>query len=232
MALTNEKIKERLIGRFGEQLSHFEEPYGMLTFEAPKELNLKLMQFLFDEGELNFRFLTDLTAVHYPDQKGRELAVVYHLHNLVDNVRLRFKVFTAIGQPDIFTATQLYSGANWMERETYDFFGINFVGHPNLKRILNVDEMEYFPLRKEFPLEDQTRIDKDDAMFGRGALPEASEPSAKDASEARNSVAGRSSNVGTIETAREPGAPSFPAHGTPGQAGGKQDWPTNTTKTT
>jgi len=55
-----------------------------------------------------------------------------------------------------------------MERETYDFFGVNFVGHPNLIRILNVDEMDYFPMRKEFPLEDQTRIDKDDEMFGRG----------------------------------------------------------------
>jgi NADH-quinone oxidoreductase subunit C len=55
-----------------------------------------------------------------------------------------------------------------MERETYDFYGVNFIGHPNLKRILNVDEMDYFPLRKEFPLEDQTRADKDDEMFGRG----------------------------------------------------------------
>jgi NADH-quinone oxidoreductase subunit C len=168
MALTNETIKERLIAKFGNQLSHFEEPYGLLTFEASKELNLKVMQFLFDDEELRFQFLTDLTAVHYPSQPGRELAVVYHLHNLVDNIRLRLKVFTAIGQPDIYTATQLYSSANWMERETFDFFGVNFVGHPNLKRILNVDEMEYFPMRKEFPLEDQTRIDKDDAMFGRG----------------------------------------------------------------
>ena len=167
MGLTNETIKERLIAKFGEQLSHFEEPYGLLTFEAPKDLNLKVMQFLFDDAELQFRFLTDLTAVHYPDQEARELAVVYHLHNLVDNVRLRLKVFTGIEKPDIFTATQLYSSANWMERETFDFFGVNFVGHPNLKRILNVDEMEYFPMRKEFPLEDQTRIDKDDAMFGR-----------------------------------------------------------------
>ena len=58
--------------------------------------------------------------------------------------------------------------ANWMERETYDFYGVNFVGHPNLKRILNVDEMDYFPMRKEYPLEDQTRSDKDDEMFGRG----------------------------------------------------------------
>jgi len=167
MALTNEIIKERLIAKFGEQLTNFGEPYGMLTFEAPKELNLKLLQFLHDDPELRFRFLTTLCAVHYPDQKERELAIVYHLHNLVDNIRIRFKVFTDINQPDIFTATNLYATANWMERETYDFFGVNFIGHPNLKRILNVDEMDYFPMRKEYPLEDATRIDKDDAMFGR-----------------------------------------------------------------
>src|SRR6185312_13755162 len=197
MGLTNEKIKERLTGKFGDQVSQFDEPYGLLTFEAPKELNLKVMQFLFEDPELSFQFLTDLTAVHYPDQAGRELAVVYLLHNLTDNVRLRFKVFTDIAKPDVFTATQLYSGANWMERETYDFFGVNFVGHPNLKRILNVDEMDYFPLRKEYPLEDQTRIDKDDAMFGRGALPEAA-------------------NVGDVETFRNPEEPRVPASGTPG----------------
>ncbi len=168
MSMTNEIIKQRLTGKFGEQVSAFEESYGMLCFEAPKEQNLKVLNFLYDDEQLRFRFMTDLTAVHYPDQTGRELAVVYHLHNLVDNIRLRFKVFTEINQPDVYTATGLFSAANWMERETYDFFGVNFVGHPNMKRILNVDEMDYFPLRKEFPLEDQTRIDKDDEMFGRG----------------------------------------------------------------
>jgi NADH-quinone oxidoreductase subunit C len=168
MELTNEVIKQRLIEKFGEQVSNFEEPYGMLTFEVPKELNLKVMNFLYDDAELKFRFLTDLTAVHYPAYKGRELAVVYHLHNLVDNIRIRFKVFTDINQPDVYTASGLFSSANWQEREAYDFYGVNFVGHPNLKRIMNVDEMNYFPQRKEFPLEDQTRIDKDDEMFGRG----------------------------------------------------------------
>jgi len=146
----------------------FEEPYGMLTFEAPKELNLKVLNFLYDDEELKFRFLTDLCGAHFPDLKEKELAVVYHLHNLVDNVRIRFKVFTNINKPDVYTATGLFSSANWMERETYDFYGINFVGHPNLKRILNVDEMDYFPMRKQYPLEDQTRVDKDDEMFGRG----------------------------------------------------------------
>jgi len=168
MSLTNTRIIQRLTEKFGEQVTAFSEPYGMLTFEAPKEQNLKVLNFLYDDEELKFRFLTDLQAVHYPDDKGRELAVVYHLHNLVDNVRIRFKVFTDVNTPDVYTATGLFSGANWMERETYDFYGVNFVGHPNLKRILNVDEMDYFPMRKEFPLEDQSRIDKDDEMFGRG----------------------------------------------------------------
>src|ERR1700750_3293062 len=126
MALTNEIVKEKLLAKFGDQLTNFEEPYGFLTFEAPKDLNLKLLQFLYDDPELRFQFLTTLCAVHYPDQKGRELAIVYHVHNLQDNIRIRFKVFTSIESPDIYTATQLYSTANWMERETYDFFGVNF----------------------------------------------------------------------------------------------------------
>ena len=165
--LTNEIIKQKLTEKFDDQLTDWQEPYGMLTFSAPKEINLKVLQFLFDDEELKFNFLTDLQAVHYPDKKGAELAVVYHLHNWRDNVRIRFKVFTAIDQPDVYSATALYQSANFMERETYDFYGVNFVGHPNLIRILNVDEMDYFPLRKEYPLEDQTRIDKDDDMFGR-----------------------------------------------------------------
>ncbi|HEY2722641.1 MAG TPA: NADH-quinone oxidoreductase subunit C [Chitinophagaceae bacterium] len=168
MALTNEHIRQKLIDKFADQVSQFTEPYGMLTFEAPKEINLKVLSFLFDDPELKFKFLTTLCAVHYPEQAGRELALVYHLHNLEDNVRLRFKIFTDIKQPDIYTATGVFSAANWLERETYDFYGVNFIGHPNLKRILNVDEMDYFPMRKEYPLEDSTRIDKDDEMFGRG----------------------------------------------------------------
>ena len=168
MSLTNDAIKQRLIEKFGDQVKGFEEPYGMLTFEAPKELNLKVLNFLYDEEDLRFRFLTDLAAVHYPAFVARELAVVYRLHNVVDNVRIRFKVFADIKQPDVYTATGLFATANWQEREAYDFYGVNFVGHPNLKRIQNVDEMDYFPQRKEFPLEDQTRIDKDDEMFGRG----------------------------------------------------------------
>lgn len=167
MALTNESIKETLTAKFGDVLSEWHEPFGMLTFTAQKDYNLKVLQFLYDEPQMGFNFLTDLTAVHYPDRTGEELAVVYHLHNLVQNVRIRFKVFVPVAKPDVFSATALYSTANWLEREAYDFFGVNFVGHPNLVRIMNVDDMDYHPLRKEYPLEDQKRTDKDDEMFGR-----------------------------------------------------------------
>jgi NADH-quinone oxidoreductase subunit C len=82
--ITNEHIKQKLVERFNEQVAAFEEPYGMLTFVAPKEINLKVLNFLYDDEDLKFRFLTDLCAVHFPDLIGRELAVVYHLHNLQD----------------------------------------------------------------------------------------------------------------------------------------------------
>ena len=169
--MTNQTIKQRLSEKFGDQLTGWEEPYGMLTFSSPKDLNLKVLQFLYDDPELKFQFLTDITAVHYPENIGGELAVVYHIHNLIENLRIRFKVFTPISAPDVFSATALYQSANWMERETFDFYGVNFVGHPNLIRILNVEDMQYFPMRKEYPLEDQKRIDKDDEMFGRGGPP-------------------------------------------------------------
>lgn len=168
MSLTNDIVLQKLQAAFGDAIVNGGEPYGLLTVEVPKADIIDVLRFLFDDETLKFRFMTDLCGVHYPDEAGRELAVVYHLHNLEANVRLRIKVFTSIHEPDVPSATAVFPTANWMERETYDFYGINFVGHPNLKRILNVDEMDYFPLRKEYPLEDQTRTDKDDEMFGRG----------------------------------------------------------------
>jgi len=170
MALTNKTIQEKLQEKFGEQVYAFEEPYGLLTFVADKDINLKVLYFLHQDEELNFVFLTDLCGVHYPNNKGKELGVVYHLHNMEQNIRVRMKVFTDVEKPEVFTATGIFMAANWMERETFDFFGINFLGHPNMKRILNVEEMDYSPLRKEFPVEDQSRVDKDDEMFGRDVI--------------------------------------------------------------
>jgi NADH-quinone oxidoreductase subunit C len=165
--MTNEQIKSKLSEKF-PGVGGWEERFGMLSFQVAAEDNLKVMQFLYDDEELQFQFLSDLTGVHYPDRVNEELCVVYHLHNLMANVRIRMKCFVPVTKPDVFSVTPIFSGANWMERETYDFFGINFIGHPDLRRILNVDDMDYFPMRKEYPMEDPTRIDKDDEMFGRG----------------------------------------------------------------
>jgi NADH-quinone oxidoreductase subunit C len=165
--LTNQEVAEALLGKFGEQVYDFDEPFGMLTLSTSREEILSILEYLKNHKNFQISFLTDLTGVHYPDNHGKEYAVVYHLHSFVHNFRIRIKVFLSGEDIHIPTATDLYDCANWMERETYDFYGILFDGHPNLKRILNIEEMDYFPMRKEYPLEDATREDKIDALFGR-----------------------------------------------------------------
>ncbi|CAG5012470.1 NAD(P)H-quinone oxidoreductase subunit J, chloroplastic [Dyadobacter sp. CECT 9275] len=165
--LSNQEVAEEILGKFGDQVFDFEEPYGLLTLSTTREEIISLLEFLNTHKNYQITFLTDITGIHYPDNAGKEFMVVYHLHSFIHNFRVRIKV--SLSQLDIHipTATGLYASANWMERETYDFFGIIFDGHPNLKRILNIEEMDYFPMRKEYPLEDATREDKIDALFGR-----------------------------------------------------------------
>jgi len=164
--LTQERILEKLTEKFGDKILQHENPYNFLTITVDRSIVLDLAKFLYNDEELKFQFLTDITGVHYPEPND-ELGVVYHYHNLYKNVRIRIKAFFPKTDPVIASLTSVFSAANWMERETYDFFGILFQGHPNLKRILNVDDLGYFPMRKEYALEDPTREDKDDSMFGR-----------------------------------------------------------------
>lgn len=164
--LSNSTVLETLQAKFGAKILSWEEPHGLLTITADKDINIELLQFLFQEPTLQHQFLTDVCGIHYPNQE-LPLGVVYHVHSLQNNHRIRFKFFLPDHNPHIRTASEVHAGANWMERETYDFFGIIFDGHPNLKRILNVDEMEAFPMRKEYPLEDPNRLDKQDKFFGR-----------------------------------------------------------------
>lgn len=166
--MTHEEIKEKLTAKFGEAVTAFEEPWGMLTFEVERGKTIEVMQYLKEDESLGFTFLTDVCGVHYPDNElERQFAAVYHMHSWVSNVRVRFKAFLNGENPEVESATRLFESANWQERETYDFYGIVFTGHPDLKRILNMDEMVSFPMRKEFPMEDANRTDKDDRYFGR-----------------------------------------------------------------
>ncbi|WP_199119649.1 NADH-quinone oxidoreductase subunit C [Pedobacter sp. ASV28] len=162
---TNTEIIDLLGHNFGEQLFDVSEPYGLLTFSTTKEKIIDVLTFLKENEKITFNFLTDITAVHYPEKE--QIAVVYHLHSMVGGIRIRIKVFLNEREAKIPTATTLWNGANWMERETYDFFGVKFEGHPNLKRILNMDDLIVHPMLKQYPLEDPNRVDKKDEYFGR-----------------------------------------------------------------
>ncbi len=162
--MTHNELAGILKDKFGANVSEVSESFGMPEVHVEPSAIVKLAQFLKDE--LGFIFLTDLCGVHFPES-DKPFSVVYHFHNLEKNLRLKVKAHLSGPEPTIDTLSEVFSAANWMERETFDFYGIHFTGHPKLIRILNVEYLDYFPLRKEYPLEDPTREDKDDRYFGR-----------------------------------------------------------------
>lgn len=164
--MTSEFVLEAINREFPDAVISVSEPYGFLTLEVKKEALKKIIHHL-KESSLGFMFLTDICGIHYPDQQDKEIGIIYHLHNLEENFRIRIKAFFSQQTAEVETITDLFSGANWMERETFDFYGIHFAGHPDLRTILNSEELGYHPMRKEYSLEDGTRTDKDDTMFGR-----------------------------------------------------------------
>lgn len=164
--MENRYIIDLLIRRFGQDILESDTTGDMMTVTVTSPVIHEVIRYLKEDAEMGFEFLTDLCGIHYPDQ-GLPLGIIYHLHHLRKNKRIRIKTFVTVSNPKVRSVTDLFATANWMERETYDFYGIIFEGHPNLKRILNVDYMDYFPLRKEYQLEDATRDDKNDQFFGR-----------------------------------------------------------------
>jgi NADH-quinone oxidoreductase subunit C len=156
------KLKER----FGSDILEADDTSDMPSMTVKSDAILRIISFLKDDAEFQYGFLTDICGIHYPD-KELPLGVIYHLHNLQENKRLRIKTFVSLENPVVPSVTPIFSAADWMERETWDFYGIIFSGHPNLIRILNVEYLDFFPMRKEYPLEDPTREDKDDRFFGR-----------------------------------------------------------------
>jgi NADH-quinone oxidoreductase subunit C len=172
MALNNsmdsavqEKIVNIIKEKFEGEILSVENPYNFLTINLKKEKIIDIIRYLYDNNQARFQYLTALCGIHYPEVK--QIAIMYQLHSLTRNWRIRLKIYLPEENPVTPTLTTVFAAANWLERETYDFFGVKFTGHPDLRRILNVDEMIIFPLRKEYPLEDQVRGDKKDEMFGR-----------------------------------------------------------------
>src|SRR5882762_9940380 len=146
-AATQEKLISVINEKFEGEIVEAGMVKDFLTIVVKKENVVDIIRHLYHHADAGFQYLTTLFAVHYPDQN--QIAVVYQLHNLTSNQRVRLKIFLPLENPTTPSLTTVFSAANWMERETYDFFGVIFQGHPNLKRILNVDDMLIFPMRKE-----------------------------------------------------------------------------------
>jgi NADH-quinone oxidoreductase subunit C len=164
--ITAGEVDTALKEKFGEQILSTEQQYDFPVYTIKKESLLSLISFLYEDEKFQFRYLTTACGLHYPSAE-QPFGMMYQLHSLVNNVRIRLKAFTKGDDLQFDSLTPVFAAANWMEREAYDFFGFKFKGHPNLKRILNVEDMDYFPMRKEYPVEDSTRTDKNDTMFGR-----------------------------------------------------------------
>src|SRR6202012_5987150 len=130
---------KKINDKFQDRVTVLGEPFGLATLETSREDIIELLSWLKNDATLQFIYLTDITAIHYPEQE-KPIGVIYHLHSLTNNVRIRIKVFLYDNDVHIPTSTGLWNGANWMERETYDLFGVIFDRHPDLRRILNVDD--------------------------------------------------------------------------------------------
>jgi NADH-quinone oxidoreductase subunit C len=116
---------------------------------APDRL-LEVCQWIHDDPAAAYDYLVDVTAVHWPDDP-KPMEVVYHLYSLTRDDRLRLKVRVPCRGP-IHSVSAIWKSAEWNERETYDMFGIDFEGHPDLRRILMPEDYTDYPLRKELPL--------------------------------------------------------------------------------
>ena len=163
----HDTVLARLQEKVGEGILASQIEYDFPVFIVKRENIHEVLKFLKEDAAMNYHFLTSMCGLHYPEDKGKEFGVMYQLHNMPENKRIRLKTFFPENNCEVPTATTLWPTANWMERQEYDFYGINFKGHPDLRRILNMDDITFFPMRKEFPLEDPTRDDINDAMFGR-----------------------------------------------------------------
>lgn len=154
------ELPERVKARFGGGVVDAATYLGQNFLVVTRDAALGVLEFLkLDES---FDYLVDVTAVDWPKDEAR-FELVYTLYSHATNERVRVKTRVRDGQ-SARSAANLFIAANWLEREIFDLFGIGFIGHPNLKRILLPDEWEGHPLRKDYP------IAKEDAAWVKANL--------------------------------------------------------------
>jgi NADH-quinone oxidoreductase subunit C len=149
---SNHPLVKKLKAQFGASVGEALEFIGQVSVRVDREAIVAVCQFLKEDGESSFDYLSDLTCVHYPERGARPFEVVYNLFSIDLNQRVRLKVETddSVG---VASVTGVWPAANWLEREVYDLFGVPFSGHPDLRRLLLPPDWDGHPMRKDYPLE-------------------------------------------------------------------------------
>ncbi len=147
----NQLVLEKLKAAFGGAIIETDEFRDELTVTVAKESIVAVCRYLKDDPEFSYNMLMDMCGIDMARSAFR-FGVIYNLYSLKTKHRIRLKTFTDEQDLKVPTVTGVWPTANWHEREAYDMFGIEFSGHPDLRRMYMPDEFEYFPLRKDFPL--------------------------------------------------------------------------------
>jgi len=150
--VTADELERALGDGFHDAVERVVVDRGELTFHVKRERLVEVMRHLRDDPALRFELSLGVSGVHYPHETGAELHAVYHLCSITHNRRLRIEVSCPDADPHIPSTVSVYPTHDWHERETYDFFGIIFDGHPALTRIEMPDDWEGHPQRKDYPL--------------------------------------------------------------------------------
>lgn len=138
--------------KFADTIEEIIEAIGEVTLIAKREGLVELMTYLRDEPSLKFNYLSDIGGVDLGEFASPRFAVAYQLYSIDHNHRLRVKVFLQEDDANLPTMWSIWKASNWLEREIYDMFGVDFEGHPDQRRILMPADYEGHPLRKDFPM--------------------------------------------------------------------------------
>lgn len=157
MILDLQSVSDSVDANFPDTILDVKSFRKETTLLIKKERIREVCRYL--KNDLDFKFIVDVTAVDYLGMKTPRFEVIYYLHRFgsefSENVRIRLKVEVPEEDLRVLSVTPVWSGANWLEREVYDLFGIEFIGHPDLRRILMPEEYNAHPLRKDFDVRDR-----------------------------------------------------------------------------
>ncbi len=146
------QVAERLKEQFPDEITEISKFRDQVSLTVKKDRALDVFRFLHDEPSLSFDFLKDLCGVDYLGKKETRFEVVYHLYSMEHRHMVRIKVPVSEGDCTVDSVTPVWIGADWHERECFDMYGIDFKGHPDMRRILMPEDWEGFPLRKDYPV--------------------------------------------------------------------------------